>query len=367
MSAVPPERKTPVRVRPALGAYEGVVCQWLRDDREAPPKQRHTARRVWRRLIEEFGADVAESTVRDFVRQVRIELAAERLPAVPVVQEHEAGAEGEVDFGEFQAWVAGDRIRLWLFILRLSHSARAWAAVFAHQAQEAFFEGHAQAFAHFGGCPARIRYDNLKPAVVRMLIGRNRVENERFIALRSHYGFDSFFCLPGIDGAHEKGGVEGEVGRFRRAHMVPVPNVESLAQLNAYVRERLEIDDQRRVTGRIETVAESFAVEQAALRPLPAERFDTTREVSAKVDAKARISVIQSHYSVPARYAGRRVIVRLGAEHLEVVCPAEKAIIAVWPRSLHPAIPAGTVAALADGGWIDRGEPVVLLGDPGTG
>ena len=99
---------------------------------------------------------MGESTVRDFVRGIRVELAAESLPAVPVVQEHPAGAAGEVDFGEFQAWIAGDRVRLWLFILRLSQSARACAAVFGHQAQEAFFEGHVQAFAHFGGVPCQL-------------------------------------------------------------------------------------------------------------------------------------------------------------------------------------------------------------------
>ena len=76
---------------------------------------------------------------------------------------------------------------------------------------------------HFGGFPALVRYDNLKPAVTRVLRGRDRVESERFVALRSHYGFDSFFCRPGIVGAHEKGGVEGEIGRFRRRHLVPDP------------------------------------------------------------------------------------------------------------------------------------------------
>src|SRR5439155_420440 len=84
-----------------------------------------------------------------------------------------------------------------------------------------------------GRRPARIRSDNLKPAVVRILTGRDRVESERFVALRSHYGFDSFFCTPGLAGAHEKGGVEGEVGRFRRRHLVPVPRVQSLTELNA--------------------------------------------------------------------------------------------------------------------------------------
>lgn len=103
--------------------------------------------------------------MRDFVRQVRAELAGELLPPVTVAQEHPAGAEAEVDFGEFRAKVAGQTLRLWLFVMRLSCSARAFAMVFAHQAQEAFFEGHVLAFEHFQGVPGRIRYDNLKPAV----------------------------------------------------------------------------------------------------------------------------------------------------------------------------------------------------------
>ena len=89
--------------------------------------------------------------------------------------------------------------------MRLSHSGRAFHVAFATQAQEAFLEGHVLAFEHFGGVPGRIRYDNLKPAVVRVLKGRDRTESERFIALRSHYGFDSFFCRPGIDGRPREG------------------------------------------------------------------------------------------------------------------------------------------------------------------
>ena len=53
--------------------------------------------------------------------------------------------------------------------------------------------------------------------------------------MRSHYLFDSIFTTPGIEGAHEKGGVEGEVGRFRRNHLVPVPSFGSVAQLNAFM------------------------------------------------------------------------------------------------------------------------------------
>ena len=109
-----------------------------------------------------------------------------------------------------------------MFVIRLSASGKGFHRVYFNQAQEVFLDGHVRAFDHFGGVPVRIRYDNLKPAVVRVMKGRGRIETERFIALRSHYGFESFFCLPGVKGAHEKGGVEGEVGRFRRRHMVPM-------------------------------------------------------------------------------------------------------------------------------------------------
>ena len=335
-SAVPPLRKAPERASPALGAHEATIRRWLEEDRAAPPKQRHTARRVWQRLRDERGAEVAESTVRAFVAQVRAE-QDDRVGSVMVVQEHGPGEEAEVDFGEFQALVDGALLRLWLFVMRLSHSGRGFVVAFAHQAQEAFFEGHVLAFAHFGGVPAgQIRYDNLKPAVTRILLGRDRVENERFIALRSHYGFDSFFCQPGAEGAHEKGGVEGEVGRFRRAHLVPVPRVGSLGELNQVLAERVAADDGRRIGGRPVTVGAAFAVEQAWLRPLPTMPFDTARELSARVDAKARVCVLQSWYSVPVRLAGRRVLVRLGARALAVLDPlAGGQVVASHPRSLH--------------------------------
>jgi transposase len=333
-SAVPPPRKTPVRASPALGAHEATIRAWLVADEQAPPKQRHTARQVWRRLRGEHGAVVGESTVRRFVAQVRAERAAAARQQVTIPQAHLPGEEAEVDFGEIYAQVAGVAVRLYLFVLRLSYSGRSFAMAYAHQAQEAFFDGHVRAFAHFGGVPAgRVRYDNLKPAVVRILRGRDRVENERFVMLRSHYGFDSFFCEPGIAGAHEKGGVEGEVGRFRRTHLVPVPEVDTLAELNALIAEATAADDSRRIAARPDTIAQAFGVEQARLHPLPAEPFDAARLLSCKADAKARISVLGAHYSVPARLAGRRLTARLGAHQLEVLLDAK--VVAVHPRSLH--------------------------------
>ncbi|MDQ2710252.1 MAG: IS21 family transposase [Actinomycetota bacterium] len=317
--ALPPPRQAYTRRRcPAMDPYAAVVQGWLLADRVAPRKQRHTARRVWQRLVAEHGAAVAEVTVSRYVARRRVELGLDRVE-VMVPQIHPAGAEAEVDFGEFNATIAGAETKCWMFVLRLSHSGKAFHVAFGTQAQEAFLEGHVLAFEYFGGVPARIRYDNLKPAVIRVLRGRDRTEAERFVALRSHYCFDSFFCIPGKEGAHEKGGVEGEIGRFRRRHLVPVPVVGSLAELNELLAAADLLDDDRVITGRAVTVGAAFAAELPALAALPAEPFDTARLLEARVDLRARVSVRQCYYSVPARYAGRRLPVRLGATTVEVL------------------------------------------------
>jgi transposase len=336
-SPVPPPRKTPERASPALGPHEATIRRWLREDLAAPKKQRHTARRIWQRLVAERGADVGESTVRAFVARARAEVALEagHAPEVAVPQEHPPAAEAEVDFGEFDATIGGVVVRVWLFVMRLSHSGRAFAHAYGHQAQEAFFDGHARAFAWLGGVPGRVRYDNLKPAVTRVLRGRDRTENERFTALRSQYGFDAFFCQPGVKGAHEKGGVEGEVGRFRRTHLVPVPAVASLDELNRLIAAACAADDERVIAGRRETVGAGFARERPLLGALPAESFDAAALLSCVADTKARVCVRQAWYSVPASLARRRLAVRLCAEHLEVFAPGSDAIVAVHTRSLH--------------------------------
>ena len=236
-----------------------------------------------------------------------------------IPQVHQPGAEAEVDFGEFDAVVAGATVRVWMFVMRLSHSGRAFHVAYGTQAQEAFLQGHVEAFAHFGGVPARVRYDNLKPAVTRVLKGRDRAESDRFVALRSHYGFDSFFCVPGKDGAHEKGGVEGEIGRFRRHHLVPVPRVTTLADLNMRIADGDVLDDARVITGHHATVGAEFAAEAPLLHALPGEVFDAAVLQDRRVDHRSRVSVRQNHYSVPARYVGRRLTVRLTATTVTIL------------------------------------------------
>ena len=331
-SALPPQRKQASRAAPKLGPYVEIIREWLVADLSAPRKQRHTARRVWERLVDEYGATVAEATVRACVGRLRRELESGSTE-VTIPQLHPAGEEAEVDFGGVSVWLDGVLTELSMFLMRLSHSGRAVHVCFPGEGQEAFLDGHTLAFGRLGGVPRRVRYDNLKAAVVRVLAGRDRVESERFAALRSHFGFDSFFCEPGIAGTHEKGGVEGEVGRFRRRHLVPVPRVESLAELNALLEAADRSDDARHIAGRLATVGQAAEAERAMLRPLPAEPFEAAVPLRAKADRKARISVRGSRYSVPAAYAGRTVEVRLGGGTITAL--AGGTVIARHERSAH--------------------------------
>ena len=147
------------------------------------------------------------------------------------------------------------------------------------------------------------------------------------------YGYDSFFCIPGKEGAHEKGGVEGEIGRFRRRHLTPVPVLPTLAALNEALAAADARDDARRIAARTETVGAAFTREAGSLNPLPTNDFDVSAALSCRVDAKARICVRQSYYSVPAHLAGRRVTARLGATSIVVL--VEGHLVATHTRSLH--------------------------------
>jgi hypothetical protein len=177
-------------------------------------------------------------------------------------------------------------------VLRLSCSGRAFHVAFATQAQEAFLEGHVLAFEHFAAVPARVRYDNLKPAVIRVL--RDRAEAERFIALRSHCGSFLVLLHPWQRRRAREGGVENEIVRFRRRHLVPVPAVASLVALNQRIAAADIIDDGRVITGRPVTVAAAFAAEQPAMLPLPDETFAPARLLQARVDNRARVCVRQN-------------------------------------------------------------------------
>jgi hypothetical protein len=235
-----------------------------------------------------------------------------------VPQVHAPGVEAEVDWGEAHVVLAGVPMKVHMFLMRASFSGAAFCQASLVETQQAFLELHVEAFEWLGGVFERIRFDNLTSAVKQVLKGRRRVESDRFVALRSHYLFASEFTTPGLQGAHEKGGVEGEVGRFRRNHFVPVPAVASLQELNALLLAGCEADMRRRIVGRQVTVGEAWQVERPLLRALPGEPFDASETAAPRVDAKSLVTVRQNRYSVPVALAGLRVAARIGAREITI-------------------------------------------------
>ena len=316
-SAIPPERKVPERTSPVLTTeVKGFVDDILAADRSAPAKQRHTAHRIWLRVADEFDVSPAESTLRGYVSHRRREMGIGRRVFVP--QYHAIGAQAEADFYEAAIDLPGGRQSAQIIVVRSEFSAAALHVAYPTQSQTGFLEGLELGLGFLGGVPERLRFDNLVYAVKRIIRGSARIQQDRFVAFRSHYLFEASFTTPGIEGGHEKGGVEGENGRFRRRWLTPVPAFSSWEAANEYLRACCIEDLGRRLPGRELTVGQAAADEAARLRPLPAEAFELTEVSSPRVDSKSRVRVRNNFYSVPASLVGRSVSVALKPSLVEI-------------------------------------------------
>ncbi len=123
---------------------------------------------------------------------------------------------------------------------------------YLHATQQAFREAHELAFAYFGGVFRKLRYDNLTSAVKKILRGHRREETARFVAFRLHWRFEAEFCTPAEP--HDKGGIEGEAGYFRRNRWVPVPEAAIVAERNRQIITACQQDEGRLLAGRPQTV-----------------------------------------------------------------------------------------------------------------
>jgi transposase len=312
-SAVPTEKMAAPRPRPRLGPLTGFIDGILEADRGAPKKQRHTAHRIWVRIGREYPQDpVSESTVREYVRERKAAMGLLRRETF-VPQSYSWGEEGQVDWYEAEAELGGERCKLQVLVLRSMASGAAFHRAYIRATQQAFLEAHQLAFRHFGGVFRRLRYDNLPAAVKRVLRGFRREETARFVAFRSHWRFESAFCTPGE--AHEKGGVESEVGSFRRNHWVPVPRAADLAELNELLLRGCREDEARVLAGRQETVGQAILIERSHLLPLADEDFDLVERAFPTVNSLGCVKVRTNAYSVPVP-AGRTVEARVTASQV---------------------------------------------------
>jgi len=313
--ARPPTRKRAQRRRPVIEYVIPFIESILEGDRQAPRKQRHTAHRIWQRIrIAMPELRVAESTIRRYVGQRKRELGWSALTTC-VPQAYGLGQEAQVDWYEAWAELSGEQVRLQVFSMRSMASGAAFHRAYRHATQQAFLEAHEYAFGYFGGVFGTLRYDNLKAAVKKILRGYRREETARFIAFRSHWRFHSEFCTP--EEPQEKGGVEGEVGYFRRNHWVPLPQARDLEELNAQLLGACRQDEQRQIAGHSQPVGIAALAERAHLLPLAEQGFELAEVSFPRVDGLGCVRVRTNLYSVPAA-PGRTVEVRLGPSHLEL-------------------------------------------------
>jgi transposase len=327
-SAIPPEKRKAVREESKLGPVKEHIDRMLVSDQEAPRKQRHTAHRIWMRLRSEHPQHpVSEPTVRRYVQIRKRELGLSGRE-VYVPQSYNLGQEGQVDWFEGMAKLGGEACKLQFFAMRSMGSGDAFHRAYTNATQQALLEAHEHAFDYFGGVFQKLRYDNMASVVRKILRGYQRIETERIIAFRSHWGYQSEYCNPAS--GNEKGGVEGELGWFRRNWLVPVPEAKDLVELNERILAACVANHSRTISGRNLTIGQAREQEKSFLSPLAEEGFPLHETLyPVIVDGKGRVKVKTNWYSAPL-WPGNRVTARVWPLSVDILHDGE--LVAHHPR-----------------------------------
>jgi transposase len=324
-ASVPEYRLSTPKPRRVMGPYLPIIEKWLAEDKGRPEKQRHTAHRIYDRLVSEHEFQGGERTVRELVSKLRQNCSEMAIPL-----EFDPGADAHCDWGEALVYIKGQPVTANVLCMKLGYSGRPFVMAFPTQRQEAFFEGQGQAFEWYEGVPARISYDNLTVAVQKVLRGHNRIEQQAFIAFRSHYLFASHFSTPATP--REQGRVESLVGYMRRNYFVPIPEVESFEELNLMLLKRLREDEGRISPGKQVTIGAAWEEEKKRLLPLP--RFPHRCCISLPVKT-SRLSLVNfdnNRYSIPVEYGMRsKLTLHAYAWKVEIAC--SERVIATHQRS----------------------------------
>ncbi len=309
----PDPRARPVmdRVTPRL---QELVEEW---SRRVTKKQRITGSRLHRQLVKE-GIDVGQTTVRLFFREWQRQRKEVFIPLV-----HRPGDEAQVDFFEVVVEIDGKRCKRWMFLMRLMYSGHDFVWLYEHCDQVAFLDGHVRAFAHFGGVPSRCIYDNLSPAVRRVLLS-GRDLTQRFEALVSHYLFEPCFARVGV--GHDKGGVEARGKGIRLQYLVPIPRGENLADIAAELLSGIEADATRKRDKHGRTVMDKFTEETQRLRELPEYSYEPRLVVVLSLSRKALLTYQGGVYSLPSHWKSLDVTGYVGPTDIRFVCREETVV-----------------------------------------
>ncbi len=315
----PLRKQSEPRVRPVLSTVAPEIDQILDDwKRRTTPKQRITGTLVHEELLAR-GYQAGISTVRTYLAECRRAASEVFIPL-----HYTAGDCAQVDFFEVVVEIDGVRRKAWKFLVRLMHSGRDFAWLYERCDQVAFLDGHVRAFAHLGGLPARMIYDNLKAAVKRRL-GLDITLAGRFQALVSHYLFEPCFARPGE--GHDKGGVESRGKSIRLQHLTPIPRGQSLTEVSQRLMADLDRTMETRRNAEGQSVAERWAEERRRLRPLPSAEFEPRLTATVQVSRQAMVLVAGTRYSVPSHWKSLRASAYIGTDDVRLVCGTEAVVL----------------------------------------
>lgn len=326
-----PEPLTRNRPAPRLGPFQATIHQILLEDRTAPPKQRHTAAQIFRRLRDEHGYTGGYAQVRRYVRRHRRRHQETFIPLG-----HLPGARLEADFGHIHVDFPDGRRLVPFLVTVWAYSNAPFVLALPFERTEAVLQGMVAAFEFFGAVAREVWWDNPRTVATLILRGRDRQLHPRYAALASHYCFDPRFCLPAR--GNEKPDAEGTVKAVQRRFATPVPRVADLAELNQMFRQRCESERRRVVQslGGPFRIGDRLAEDLAAATPLPVHRFDPcVIRTGLAVDKYQTVAFDGYRYSVPRPFAFEVVSVKGYVETVAIVAHGQ--VVASHRRGTGPA------------------------------
>ena len=324
-----PLPQTRNRTAPVLGPVQAVIDQILADDEQAPPKQRHTAMQVLRRLRDEHGYRGGYAQVQRYVRRHRARHQETFMPLG-----HLPGQRLEADFGHIHVDFPEGRRLISFLVATWAYSNAPFVLALPFERTEAILEGLIAAFEFFQAVPRELWWDNPKTVATLILQGRERQLHPRYAALASHYRFDPKFCMPRR--GQEKPDAEGTVKAVQRRFATPVPRVANLDELNTSLLKWCQAERARVVQslGGPFVIADRLAEELAAAVPLPPHRFDPcVIRPAAPVDKYQTVAFDNNRYSVPRPVAFEPVAVKGYVGTVAIVARGE--VVATHTRCLN--------------------------------
>ena len=328
-----PNPTTRNRFAPKLGPFHAIIDQILLDDETAPPKQRHTAAQVLRRLCDEHDYHGGYAQVQRYVLKHRRRKQETFIPLG-----HLPGQRLEADFGHIHVDFPDGRELIPFLVTTWAYSNYPFVLALPFERTEAILEGMVAAFEFFGRVPKEVWWDNPKTVATLILEGRERQIHPRYAALASHYVFKPLFCMPAR--GNEKPDAESTVKAVQRRFATPVPRMTDLDELNRHFRQRCQAERERTVqslSGPF-VIGTRFAEEQVAAAPLPDRRFDTcVIRPAASVDKYQTVAFDRNRYSVPRPFAFQLVTVKCYVDRIVIVAGGQ--VVATHKRSLKPGPP----------------------------